>query len=421
MIKKQTLITIPLLVVACALAGWFLLTLAYCLPVARMDSHARNSAYLFEAEYQSTGGYKELTGDRGSTPDYLSDAVMLLTAAYDSPHPAWKAALLVELEGVGEHWAHESIVLLASDDADSLEKSVREYDRYWEGFLVFIKPLFWLFGYGKLRHIQIFLHMALFTLLQIQLYRYKRTLCLPFFLAWVFLNPPVIMLCMFYSCNTLLAQAVMLLILFIYAKRGPDAAADADFWCLFFTLLGCATIYFDFLSHPLLTLGLPLLLWIALFETNRVRTDAARIIGLSACWTFGYGGMWGMKWVIISLFTEKNIMQEVWNQIRIRTDVTEFSYAEVLANNVSSSGVAVFFLPVVAAALVAGIVLGRRDMRRLLPYLLIGAYPFVWYFVLQEHSYVHAHYTYRLLSITIFAFLAILIRELYDVRMRKEK
>lgn len=420
MIKTKTIWKIPLLVIICALAGWALLSIVYCIPVGRMQEHAKDSAYLFGAEYAETGGYKELTGDLGSTPDYLSDAVMLLTAAYDSPHPAWKAALLVELEGVEDHLAHESIVLLASDEADTLETSVKEYDRYWEGFLVFIKPLFFLFGYGKLRHIQIILHMGLFTLLQLMLFQYKRTLCLPFLITYVFLHPPVLMLCMFYSCATLNAMATMIVILCLYAKRGADAAGSMDFWCLFFTFTGCTAIYFDFLSCPLLTLGLPLLLWTALYRTNKVRTDMIRIIGLSACWTIGYGGMWAMKWVIISLFTEKNIMAEVWSQIKTRSDVTAFSYADVLSRNLFSSGIGVYLLLMVALAVVAGVALSLKHMERTAPYLFIGCYPFVWYAALQEHSHVHAHYTYRLLSITVFAFLAILVNELHALRMRKK-
>jgi uncharacterized membrane protein len=40
---------------------------------------------------------------------------------------------------------------------------------------------------------------------------------------------------------------------------------------------------------------------------------------------------------------------------------------------------------------------------KLLPVLLVGLYPFVWYFVIRNHSIVHVWFTHRTLSITIFS------------------
>ncbi len=42
----------------------------------------------------------------------------------------------------------------------------------------------------------------------------------------------------------------------------------------------------------------------------------------------------------------------------------------------------------------------------LVPCLFIAAYPFVWYAVLKNHSFIHSFFTYRELAITLYAVLA---------------
>ena len=44
-----------------------------------------------------------------------------------------------------------------------------------------------------------------------------------------------------------------------------------------------------------------------------------------------------------------------------------------------------------------------------IPYLLVMLYPFAWYFFTKNHSFIHNHFTYRELSISIFALCSSLI------------
>jgi hypothetical protein len=41
-------------------------------------------------------------------------------------------------------------------------------------------------------------------------------------------------------------------------------------------------------------------------------------------------------------------------------------------------------------------------------FVVIALYPFVWYFVLKNHSYIHNFFTYRNLSITVLSLLFLL-------------
>ncbi len=63
----------------------------------------------------------------------------------------------------------------------------------------------------------------------------------------------------------------------------------------------------------------------------------------------------------------------------------------------------------------------RNELKQSLVYVLIAIIPFAWYGIIKIHSYVHARFTYKDLSITIFCILLILFNylSLFIKRMKK--
>ena len=68
----------------------------------------------------------------------------------------------------------------------------------------------------------------------------------------------------------------------------------------FFLIVGILTSYFDFLTYPVVTLGIPLCCYF-LLESDRLWNNIKRLTGFSVSWAIGYAGMCAAKWVIADL------------------------------------------------------------------------------------------------------------------------
>lgn len=53
------------------------------------------------------------------------------------------------------------------------------------------------------------------------------------------------------------------------------------------------------------------------------------------------------------------------------------------------------------------------------PYLIILLMPFAWYFVLKDHSYYHAYFTYRTLTVAFVAIPIVLLKLTEKERVEK--
>ena len=51
----------------------------------------------------------------------------------------------------------------------------------------------------------------------------------------------------------------------------------------------------------------------------------------------------------------------------------------------------------------------KEKIKFFLPYMIVGAYPFVWYFILKNHSYIHSFFTYREFTIALYACLVSIV------------
>ena len=60
---------------------------------------------------------------------------------------------------------------------------------------------------------------------------------------------------------------------------------------VFFLLTGMATSYFDFLTYPVASLGMPLIVWLLLHRDETGGALAGRMVRCGLCWALGYAGM----------------------------------------------------------------------------------------------------------------------------------
>ena len=131
--------------------------------------------------------------------------------------------------------------------------------------------------------------------------------------------------------------------------------------------------------------------------------------------------MWAAKWFLASLFTSRNVIQNAMNQITLRFSSTSnegsISRVEAIKKNLNVlnrkpiiillSFSTVFYIALFVYRRIRS---GRKEQqmpttRQILPFLLLSSLPFIWVFLLANHSYIHFHFTYRVFSVTVFAVL----------------
>lgn len=396
---------ILLILLAGGAIGFTLLFLVYLLPTERMMQNARASIEIFEKEGthpQTVFGY------RATTLDNYTDAWMIRNAFYDGNESALQKCLHVYYYGYTgpqEKNVCESVI-------DYL-KGIGEYERasyieYWHGYLIFLKPLLCLFDYGDIREILKFITLLLVFYLCVLLERKNMARFIPAFAA--------AMICVeFHNAGMSMQYVSVFLIAMIFSAlilKENSAAMDLSKAGLFFLVIGMCTSYFDFLTYPVFTLGIPLLFWVLCM--SKARPDAnlpVLVIRNGIYWAVGYVGMWAQKWILYTIITGENLIA-----IAIRTVIyrsggeamgEQRGYFETAFRNINVLCKYPYVLAVLAAIIFLLLVNRQENpagsKKTLLSYLFIATLPFWWYRISINHSYIHDYMTYKSLSISVFA------------------
>ena len=388
------------------LAGILLMTCVYILPTGRMLTQADRSLPIFENEGTSFCWAPE---EKSARLDGFTDAIMLQTAVYVRDENPMKAAMRNDRMEFSEG---------KLDPAGSLKQYVYgnrsgyvvSYARYWHGYLLFLKPLLLFFSLSDIRMMNAAFQLILAAGVLLLAFRKQGLrLALPMGLALLVINPISTALSMQFSSIyylTLLGLLVMLL----------TESWDRPWGYLVFLFLGIGTAFFDFLTYPACAVGICLALQALMSQADR-KTRLLKTIGSGAAWAFGYGGMWSGKWLAASLITGTNVLRDAMEQAQYRSggEVTaaeggiNATFGAVLSRNLGIlANPAAAILVLALTGMLVWLLVTKRcrfapERASLLSLAVAFAVPFVWYFLLRNHSLVHCWMTYRNLSAAVFA------------------
>lgn len=392
-----------------AAVGYLLLVLAFSLPTARMRSHLESMVDTF-----SNGSIVLVKDDMSTHLDYLTEATILSEAIYDGSESAFiKAAAIYSVttpSNESRNYSYDKLTAALSSDGDAPRGA---YDRYWQGQNAVLRPLLLLLDYKDILRLNMLVQLGLMLCIAYLLARRQLGyFLLPFVILFGALTPTATSLCLQYTpCFLIMASGCVFLLCF------PDAAR-AHSWLVFLSL-GMATSYFDFLTYPLVTLGVPLVLYLYLQETPW-KQRLQQIVCACLWWGIGYIGFWAEKWLLGSLVLRQNLFIEARDSILLRasheTLGQTITYAATLKNNLqpyaSRTWILLWGLLAVGSLLLAlrRRVLTVRRVTALAPLVLVACMPFVWYYFTQNHSYIHFGFTHRELVITFFALSCFFVR-----------
>lgn len=280
-----------------------------------------------------------------------------------------------------------------------------EYARYWHGYLIILRPLLVITNYNGIRIIFLCLMIALVGwLMYLIIKKLNIKIAIIFLLGLISANIFVTT----QSFNEIVVFFIAIISsIYLLLKKDIEKNIGIDFF-----IIGSVTVFMDLLTAPLVTLGMPLVIYFLLSESKKrsVKENILTFIKLCTCWAIGYGITWVTKWIITSIICNRPIIQNAITQAKYRTKNSKISYANIVKRNLTflSDFIILISMAIIAVYTIIKLIINRNEKINLkgnakmtLPYLFIGILPFAWYFVLKQHSMIHSFLTYRILCITV--------------------
>ena len=402
--------------------GLILLVLVNTIPTDSMIKNARASVDIFKIE----GTHPQVIhGYQATTLDNYTDAWMFRNAFYNGDESSWQKALNVYyygyLDGETNDVCESMIAWLAGKEG--YERL--SYARYWHGYLTILKPLLFFWDYGDIRGLFKFIELALLIYVCVLLNKRQLTHFIPAFTAaMICIEFQVIGMSLQYSWVFMIAMLFSIAIL-----RQYPYGMEKFFGGACFLIIGMMTSYFDFLTYPLFTLGMPLL-FLIICEKGENKNSPPIVFTVfknSVYWAVGYIGMWVQKWIYCTVFTGENLIadgvQAVVNRSSREVNGEQIRYWQTLRVNMAPLCKYPYVIAVLAAAIIIFFLCKKNDKGTFskdafIAYLYVAILPFGWYAISINHSYIHSFMTYKSLGITVFAGLCILT-ELGKVSWKK--
>jgi len=375
-----------MILIAGALLGACLLTLCFLLPVNQKHFEEAKALIGREAWYPmmpelSAGMYFE-TFSPGIL-DNSSDHIMLCTAMDDSEGSPLVKAMNMYSEHAGA------------------------YSYYWHGYVTILRPLSLFLNYSEIRVLNGMFQILLIVFLVHALWKKKgRAYGMVALLAYFLLMPGALSVSLQYSWVFYIAFIGTLLLVNQTEKWEKDCS-----YLLLFLGLGMLTSFFDLLTYPLITWGIPALMLVLVSNQKKsVFGWLRRVVASGSMWILGYGGMWYLKWVLGTWVLKRDIVQlaidEVFLRVGVEDQVVWSSRWMAIARNWAHYEYILYML-LITGALVwicyRCIRNGWKQDNRHFAFALIAFSPFVWYSVLTNHTMDHHLFTYRIFCIGILA------------------
>lgn len=382
-----------------------LLILAAFAPQGRILENLWESVdYLrMEGVYPHMADYSD-----ASRLDNFTDILMLLETA--ATNDGYLGSVLTNPVYVYDHAGADLVELLECYLNQMPHDSVGYYVRYWMGFRVLLRFALTFFSYFQIRRYLAVIFFSLFAAVICSIAKHvDGKLAFAFALSVILVRPYVMVNSMQYSCCFLIMFLAMLLV--------PRIFRNARWEGVFFMEIGVLTMYFDFYTAPLITVGFPLVYLCAL-QLRDGKAMSMRQIGKDlVLWMTGYVLMWLAKLTLTSMLTSVNALANGLGALMGRIGVTKTSgleefyslsrAAECLRDAIFCDREGMFVFLAMLAVLVMAVVctavrkkVAGRDAMNLWPFLVLAVLPFIWFLATIQPLAMHHYFQYRIIALT---------------------
>lgn len=378
------------------IAFFLAMTLIYCIPTSWIQDNVEKSLAVMEAE-----------GERPMYAFYRHSAIV---------------------DNHTDMLMYESLIPNRDYyNAVQASVSINQYPRYWHGYQVILRPLTVVFQVQELRYLGMIFFYLLF-----------------FWSAWLIGQKTKLRYALLYvltiassyliavsTCFQYLTTFYILFGFIIFLTSQYDKERTMN-WMLVFFVVGMVENFFDFLTYPIITLGIPLilLLWLRVRDCHTdFKNNFWFMFKASVSWGCGYALTWIAKWGITVIVLGAKYFWRTMDVVQYRLEGSEEEPLDRIGTirknlkawmNVQDEGViswSKIVLLILIVALILVIWKKLKDMKTIcsyVPILFVAAYPYIWYLVMSNHSQIHYWYTYRSQLVAlfgVFVFIASILKE----------
>lgn len=286
-----------------------------------------------------------------------------------------------------------------------------DYNRYWHGYLVTLRPLLYFFELPDIRWYSSIVFSILATVFLMLIYRQSGALITAFFFLALlharWFGPLV------YSLD----QNKVYFIIFISSivlMKHRNLYKSVQYLPLFFIGIGACTSFMDFLTAPVLTLGVPLLIIFLKRGQTPIREQVVTLLVCSTAWCFGYVGMWASKWILCAMFTDCAVLDMVKGSIKERT-IGDFTFdfcrfCKRMLYPIPDKGyiwwiwVSVILGTGLFSHLAYLFIRYRQAFLNNICYFILMLYPVIWLLGTRQHTIIHLVFTYRIVELFIIGY-----------------
>ena len=414
--RSDLIIKMFMLLIVSIVIGTVLMLGVYSIPNRTIKAHLEESTSLFTQDENKVENW--IGSLRYGIIDNSTDSTMLnisLCREYDS---VIDNALLNPRYEVDKDLAEK----LGSSDLtlflNNQNGKTINYPRYWHGYLLYLIPGLLITNVGGLKEILMCVEFLLAMLLLYKLSKIDPIYMLAYGVTLLFINPVTVAL-NFQNADIYLLTIIFSLVILFF----NDWLKKNNRYYLLFVLFGILTVYIDFLTYPLVTLGVSLITLCIVNDFDFKESIKDTVI-CSLCWAFGYIGMWFGKWAVASILTNTNVIEDAINSVLLRSSnvdntgnsVSFFETLSIFKESIHDTPVVILgFISLVIIFIYMFVnkyklVVNKETLLNLLPYLLIFTIPYMWVFVVRNHFATHQFLEYRTMAISVLAKLVIIIR-----------
>lgn len=302
------------------------------------------------------------------------------------------------------------------------------YARYWHGYLPILRTLLIFFNITEIRRILLIIFIILFIYL-IKLIKEKIGTITAIIFAIALIMQGYFFVS--YSLESTPIFIVMMTSSIILLKRIDKLKS----LYLYIFIIACITNFVDYLTVPLITLAIPLLLYILYKQKNNKEIDYKEyiliIIKSSIIWLIGYSITWLSKWIIYDVIYKEGLIKSAIHQVIYRTknsnSNTDVTIQDVLVTLIGKNlryaiealNVEILVIFVMIKRYKIKLKPASEYIKENIPIIIISAMPLVWYIVLTNHTVLHLRFTYRHMLIFLIGIL-ICMKNIFIIE-KKEK
>lgn len=340
--------------------------------------------------------------------DNFTDALIINQACNGGTDSLWTNVMLVPRQ---TDWQSECGSLRHVVAHDTMLPRVH-YGRYWHGSTFAMRWLLQVEDYTMLRLLMYVLSSLLLLWVCVALWRRVGAVASAgYLLSLSMVNVFIMQLSIQFLPVLVLALGATLWV--VYRVRRPGQM------CMTLFVVGSLTAYFDLLTCPALTWGMPLCVYLLMNERDTMLRRLGTAGGASVLWAAGYGVSWVMKWVLATLTTQENVLKDGFSEFTVRSgamqDVTRWDAMMRNASMLSWTWVCAVLVVLVVLAVLR---FRREGLPTAVLCLLVALPPLLWYGFAAEHSYLHFWFTYRSMAVVLLALFAA-VGSLIKVRARE--